>query len=586
MSKEKITALIDKAIGEKGPLRIPAYWMREVLNGILTLASNIEMSVTRLGAKIDTKIEDTKKLIPTKVSQLENDSDFVNKSSIPSLHTIVTTEDVPKTLDIIPFKSNIYYSVNDEYVFNNSNGEYVIYCFVTQDTIIKLNENAIEIEGLESGLYKFVIRSDGETNLYTKEKIDTTHPVIFVEYPVGEVQKVVNSSTLKPYRNGEPLASMNVVFKEGDRKVLLIYKGNRYSSISGIAGDEFITRMWVLGTIYNTSNAFTNCKNLQEVYIDVDNANFTSNILSGCTRLNKISGPYASSDGRCLLDKKGGKTIVSFATQGLSKYEIPEGINKIGYSSFNGSSLSSINIPSSVSRIDENAFKNCTYLKSVYISDLAKWCTMWFYRENSTNPVNPGNPLMNGAKLYINNVEATDIIIPDGISTLSTTAFLGCTSITSVTFGKDLAYIGASSFEDCVNLSSINFSSIGNLVRIYRGAFASTNIATISLPEGLKYIDYRVFQGCQRLTSVKFPSSIIAIDTIAFGECTSVEYYDFSEATKAPTISNTSFRSISDTAKIIVPDSLYSTWKVATNWSALADHIIKKSDWDAQQVTE
>ena len=41
------------------------------------------------------------------------------------------------------------------------------------------------------------------------------------------------------------------------------------------------------------------------------------------------------------------------------------------------------------------------------------------------------------------------------------------------------------------------------------------------------------------------------------------------------------FSNTNDTYKIVVPDSLYDTFIVATNWVAIADHIMKQSDWNA-----
>ena len=39
-------------------------------------------------------------------------------------------------------------------------------------------------------------------------------------------------------------------------------------------------------------------------------------------------------------------------------------------------------------------------------------------------------------------------------------------------------------------------------------------------------------------------------------------------------------------SKIIVPDNLYDDWITTEGWSIIVNHIIKRSDWDAQQVTE
>ena len=64
--KQDVLALLDKAVGKKGPLRIPAYWMREVLLKIMDWAEG-------LTPKVD---------VPTKISQLENDVELATQSYV------------------------------------------------------------------------------------------------------------------------------------------------------------------------------------------------------------------------------------------------------------------------------------------------------------------------------------------------------------------------------------------------------------------------------------------------------------------------------------------------------------------------
>ena len=68
-----------------------------------------------------------------------------------------------------------------------------------------------------------------------------------------------------------------------------------------------------------------------------------------------------------------------------------------------------------------------------------------------------------------------------------------------------------------------------------------------------------------------------------FNGCTNLEYVNCSEATAVPAGTNASsmFNSTNENYKIIVPDSLYSSWIAATGWSDIASHIVKAGDYIA-----
>ena len=88
-------------------------------------------------------------------------------------------------------------------------------------------------------------------------------------------------------------------------------------------------------------------------------------------------------------------------------------------------SLTSISIPGSVTAIGEHAFAGCTALDSVDISDLSAWCGIDFGSETA-------NPCYHAHHLYLKGMEITDLMIPDQVDTISSYAFSGCSSISSV----------------------------------------------------------------------------------------------------------------------------------------------------------
>ena len=151
----------------------------------------------------------------------------------------------------------------------------------------------------------------------------------------------------------------------------------------------------------------------------------------------------------------------------LNTVSISDSVTSIGNSSFSGcTSLTFVTIPNSVNSIDANAFYNCnklrrislgsgiqtiaadafygcTSLTKVDIPTINDWCEISFADRES-------NPLYYTKELYINNVLLeSDIIFPEGITSIGTYAFY------------DLPYLG-----DCILPSSLK--KVGN------NAFANT----------------------------------------------------------------------------------------------------------------
>jgi hypothetical protein len=75
MKEKELNELLDKAIGIKGNLRIPAYWMRKVFSGLMEWCKTLTP-----------KVDISKSDIPTYISQLENDAGYINTSDAKDLY--------------------------------------------------------------------------------------------------------------------------------------------------------------------------------------------------------------------------------------------------------------------------------------------------------------------------------------------------------------------------------------------------------------------------------------------------------------------------------------------------------------------
>lgn len=160
--------------------------------------------------------------------------------------------------------------------------------------------------------------------------------------------------------------------------------------------------------------------------------------------------------------------------------------------------MKSITIPSTVTKIGNNAFMNCNQLKNVYVDDIASWLKIEF-KSTSANPVYYANTL------YVNGEKLTELVIPAGTTKINDYAFFACQSLTKVTFADEIESIGASAFSEC------------------------KNIAEFVMPASLKTISESAFNGCTSLTTVTVSPKLTKISGSAFATCTKLNIVNISD---------------------------------------------------------
>ena len=266
--------------------------------------------------------------------------------------------------------------------------------------------------------------------------------------------------------------------------------------------------------------SFAFCSGLTNIEIPNSVTSIGSFAFYGCTGLTSIvvDGDNAKYDSRGNCN-----AIIETATNtllaGCQNTIIPNSVTSIGERAFYGcSGLTNIEIPNSVTSIGEYAFYGCSGLKEVHVSDLVAWCN-----------IDRGNAIFNYYyDLYIGDVLASEITIPDEITEIKQNTFYACKSLVSVVIPNSVASIGDYAFGYCFGLTSVvipnNVTSIGSF------AFSGcSGLTSVVIPNSVASIGDYAFRDCTGLTSVVIGNSVTSIGDMAFYGCTGLKtVYNFS----------------------------------------------------------
>ena len=299
--------------------------------------------------------------------------------------------------------------------------------------------------------------------------------------------------------------------------------GGYTGSATCITIPETINGMTVTGIC---SSAFYGRTSLTSVVIPNSVTSIGDYAFYGCTSLTSVVmgdsvtsiGDYAFYGCTSLISVELGDSVTSigvYAFKGCSKLTsvvIPDSVVSIGNSAFCGcTSLTSVVMGDSVTSIGDYAFGACSSL-TIYC-EATSWPSGWHsYWNLSERPVVWGYTGING----VTEDGFRWASGKDGVIILGYEGMAADITISETINGMAVTSIGSSAFYGCTSLTSV------------------------VIPDSVTSIGSYAFRGCTSLTSVVIPDSVTSIGSYAFESCSKLTIY--CEATAKPSGWNSSWK--------------------------------------------
>ena len=259
----------------------------------------------------------------------------------------------------------------------------------------------------------------------------------------------------------------------------------------------------------------------------------------------------------------------------LNSVNIPDSVTYIGDYAFSVTDITSVTIPAGVTYIGEGAFSCCYDLASVNVSaDNTK------YQSIDGDLYSKDGYTIYAYAIGKNNSSFT-FAIPEGVTTISESAFNGCGLLRSITIPASVTEIGAYAFSGC-GFDSVTIPSGVRKIADY--AFSGcVYLKSVVIHDLVSSVGNYAFEGCSNLVDVTIGNSVISIGEYAFNGCCSIkslilpsvmtigknafsgceDLESLSMARTTKTIGESAFSNCTSLTSVVIPDDVESIGKCA-----------------------
>ena len=238
--------------------------------------------------------------------------------------------------------------------------------------------------------------------------------------------------------------------------------------ISGWNFSKFVKvkELRIPGSIKNFSCTLQNAGALEKLVFDEGVEEISANMMvNGCNNLVEISLPSTLK----VISQSGAFS----GAKSLKSITLPEGViidDTVGSLLSDCTSLTSVSLPASVTKISSNMFGGCTSLKSV----------------SAAGPIDSI-----GDRAFENCSSMTEIDFQGTLTSIGFSAFQGCASLERVPDLSSVTEMGSSAFYECKKLQApVNLSSLESIPAY---AFCYTPVTVVGFCDNLKNIDKWAF---------------------------------------------------------------------------------------------
>ena len=198
----------------------------------------------------------------------------------------------------------------------------------------------------------------------------------------------------------------------------------------------------------------------------------------------------------------------------IDKVVLPPTLKKIGSFAFQGTALTSVNIPDNVETIKECAFSQVKQLQEVHLPDSLTSLGNYAFAEcRSLRTVKIPTKLKTIPDYTFQNCRSLQSVeLHDSITAFEDYSFNNC-DLREITLPKSTTWVGGNAFNGNTNLSKVTLNE--GLIDIWAEAFYNTAIDTLNCPSTLRNIYNGAFAGCRNLRQINLNESLTRIERYA-----------------------------------------------------------------------